>query len=662
MAFLSQRMLILVAALLVLGARYACEPVPVAGDPTLIADLGHLTRTAAAGHALQIQPGVSVNKAGYDLGMFFYPSVALSVFPRWLAADLTIWPKLQLAAFAMACALMVHIAPLRVGAAGAGVLALGALFAGDHPVLGMFAFHYYGYWAPPLASLVSLVWMLALPRVTRRATVATALFVGALAVWRVDAGAIPGVAALLLALVAGVRHAAARLRAPHERSRRDLRTAAFCIAFVLIGRVPDLAVRAALTAHQASSGVNHFSAGRSMGHMRWHNLYLSYSADELNPLGIEWDDLVGWLHAIEHEPRMAALPDCGSLSDLHDAALGDLYVRTALEDPALWWRAFTTRADGLFTEIGPAWIGLALAALALAWALAWAGESPLAIPLPWGRVALRFDGPSRVSGWGHGPVAVLAMAAAAALPPLFYNASPWYVRAAKLVVRAGPLLLAAALAARRASGPRTPETDRLVLRAALRVAAAGAVAILVFFGAGFAHRAATGRPLTAPPPPPRDAAELARRFDKDPRELRASLAAAPAIDISPLVDDLVRTRPSARIVQFPTDLEAGTLRAVAQVRGHLLVAFKCARAWPKNALVRGRGGWLTVSYQGARFQKYQLRIPPLSKGDDALWMLPVLPGAPPSLVTISLREMGEPLHDPGVHLGDVLDLVRAPGF
>lgn len=657
----SLRLLVFLIALAAILLRFVAVPAPEStGDPTLIPELTSLVKTAAAGHPLQIEPGVSVNKAGYDPGMFFYPSVALTLLKGRIPADLSVWLWLQLGFLVCGCALLLMPGvPLEIGAGAVAALA-GAVVVGDNPLPDMFSFHYYGYWAPPLAALVTLVWLLALPDAPRRVTVAVGLFVGALSEWRVDAGAVPCVAALGLAGVLGARRLAAGAQV--EQARRGVAVLLACLAFVALTRVPDLAVRATLGVHQAVSGVRHFAGEHKKGHMLWHNLYLSYGSDELNSRHIEWDDAIGWLHAAEYDPGMAGLPGDGALSAAHDAALRGLYLRTAFDDPALWLRAAGSRAAQLADRIGWPWIGLALCALVLGWGLAWSGQ-PLALALPWGRVRLVFEGTQAVTGWGHGPLVCALVIGAAALPPLLYNALPWYTRAAQMAVRVTPLLLALGIAARaaaaRAEVTATPVIDRLVLRAAGRLACAGAGALVIFLAAGQLHRACAVRHDVA------DLDALIRQWDADPRSLRVRLAETSPDVASRIVEQILRrhgpVKGGGQVLQFPDEARAGQVRVAAWVRGHLLIAYRSAAAWPGNGLLRVHGGWADLDFQGARSFRYRVRIPPFTPDCDLLWMIPVAPHQPdPLTVTVQLREFGLRYQDPGVLVARLVDLKRTP--
>lgn len=577
------RVLLVLFAWVILGLSLASRPTP---DPE--ADATHIPQLERVleGRLFQAAPGRTLLLPAYDPGMFAIPSVVLAtaratIAPAW-QPGLELWTWLQYALYALAVwILCLPAVPLRLSI-GAVVFLVGHVAcAGSDPLGGLFAPHYYGYWAPPLACLVTLVWLLSLASGPRPGAsglvVAAGSFVGVLGTWRVDAALIPALAAIAFAGWALA-----------TRAGRGVVLA--CALFVVLTRGPDLALRGALFAHQAATGVEHFQAsGGVRGHMVWHNLYLSYASVPLAGPRAEWDDEIGWLHACEYRPRLTCAGSAGKLSSEHDQALFWLYVTTALERPLMWLEALGTRAVEVANLCWPS----------------------LVLGFLWGPLRLRRA--RHPALWA----AAVALLAASALPPLLYSALPWYARAVQTTARALPWLaaLAAVDAVPAGTAPLAPEFA-VARRAGVYVAAA----LAIVAGLGQACTLAYERGLAH-----LDLAGWTRRFAEDPRHLRSALAAIPAATRAALAD---QTRRAHGVVQGGGQLDhrgadaPARLVSLARVGLHLVLWLEGTAPWPGRGAPRDLGGWVEVELGDAR---YRMRVPRFERGESIPVMIPVAP-------------------------------------
>ena len=610
--------MLVLAAWAVLACALSGVPAPdPEADGTLIPQLERVLAAASAGHLFCAAPGESFVLPAYDLGMFAWPSLAIvaakaTCAPAW-QPGLLVWIQLQYALFAVAvlvCAL--PAVPFRLSTGAVLFLLVHVVGAGADPLGGLFAPHYYGYWAPPLGALVGLVWALAIsgaPRPGRwTLTVAAALFIGFLGTWRVDAALIPALGALAL----GGR----------ALCRRAFGTAALCAALVLVSRVPDLALREALAVHQAVSGVAHFEDGGVRGHLVWHNLYLSYASVPLAGPRAEWDDTVGWLHATEYEPRLTTAQSRGRLSADHDRALLGLYATTASEHPLLWLGALAKRAGELADLC---WPSLVLTGITL---LLWQVMAGGALePGPF-RIACQLPARSPEPAW-----AALCMLGAAALPPLLYSTLPWYARAAQMTARALPWLLALAGAGTRRDERAVPAR---ACRVAWRLAACALGALVLWTAAGELARLAYVAGLDG-----LDLAGWARRWDEDARRLRVHLPDAPPATLASLAAAM-RARFGVVKGGGVLDLRDRTAPArvlcVARVGLHVVVWLRGTAPWPPKGSMRAEGGWLDLALDGPCPGVYRARIPAFDRDQIVPVLIPVAPADDtPVTARMSLR-------------------------
>lgn len=652
------RVLLVVAAWALLAARLAGVSAPdFETDGTLIPQLSRVLAMANRGLVFQAAPGETLLLPAYDTGMFAIPSAVVvglrAVFPEW-RADLTLWTYLQFALFAVAVALVALPAvPLRLAAGAVVFLVAHVLGAGDDPLRGILAPHYYGYWAPPLATVVTLVWLLALTLPGRSGglakgalTVATGLFVGLLGTWRLDAAGIPVLAALGLAAGLGVRALVARLLLPQGHPERTTIAASRCVmfaclAFVLVTRVPAVALRSALAWHQEKTGIAHFQDSAVRGHLFWHNLYLSYASVPLSGPRAEWDDTVGWNHAAEYDPRLTTAQSAGQLSGDHDRALLALYVTTALEDPLLWLAAFGRRAGEIADLCWPSFVA-ALAALCVLASMAREGGE-LALGLPRGRFVLAYQSSAPHAGWLVGPLAAALLLVAAVLPPLCYSTLPWHARAVQLTTRALPWLLALALAERMAHAHEpyldgaAPRVHRALVRALGRLVALGLTALVLVGGGGLARRRATIARLET-----LDVDGWAQAWQDSPRRLRVHLPAISTAAIARLGEGL-RARHGAVKGGGTVDVREAQaapaeLLFTGWVGGHVVLWMRGRAPWPGKGAMRDQGGWVDVALTGPRPDSFRMRIPRFERGQVFSVLVPVPPSdSTPVDATVSLR-------------------------
>lgn len=629
------RAALVTVALVALAVRLSTVPLPdFESDGTLIPQLTRVVEAGNQGLLFQAAPGVSMVLPAYDLGMFAWPSLAIhavkSVWPGW-TADLSIWSWLQFAFFAGAvCVCALPGVPMRLSAVAIVFLVGHVVLAGDDPLGGLFAPHYYGYWAPPLAALVTLVWLCALTlpaRPGRRVlTAAAGLFVGALGTWRVDAALIPALAALGLAAVLALSAVVARLGlAPGDAERAAVRArlplTLFCVAFVAFTRVPDLALRGALGCHQSATGVKHFEGGAVRGHLYWHNLYLSYASVPLAGPRAEWDDTIGWFHACEHEPRLTTAQSEGVFSRDHDRALLSLYLTTAFEDPVLWLTALAKRGVELADQCWPSLCGT-LMAIGVALAMK-RGARPWTLELPRGHLSVAFQDSGAGATWSLGPVVALAVLSATALPPLLYSTLPWYARATIVTARALPWLMLAGFASA-GSEALTPRVDRSLRRASVRIGLIGVGALWTLGTAGlFLHAAYVSglNHLTLE--------RWAALWDASPRRLRTHLPHASRGTLTRLAQ-MMRDRygvvKGGGIVDTrEAPHAAAKLLTIARVGTHVVCWFEATAPWPGKSAMRDSGGWLDLELTGPCPGSYRMRVPSFARGEIFPVLVPVSP-------------------------------------